>query len=253
MRGLRGLATSARDLTRRTSHVEDALRLVRAYAVARYDEGVQVNVRLNVDVKRSDERVRGIVQLPHSTGKVTRVAVFARDALAQEAREAGADAVGAEDLVAEVLAGRLDFDRVLATPDALPALAKAARVLGPKGLMPNPKRGTVITDVADAVRRAKGGEMEFRANPQGLVLGGIGRASFAGNILRDNALAFVYAASPQLSGCSTCTQYSPGAFRLPPRSPLAAAMQCSSNDHHGFEASLRYQSSSHLARDPRSS
>ena len=136
---------------------DEALKLVQTYAVGRSDESINVSIVLNVDVKRSDERVRGNVLLPHSNGKTARVAVFARGALADEAREAGADIVGAEDLVSEIVNGRLDFDRTIAAPDVMPILAKAARQLGPKGLMPNPKRGTVTTDIADAVQLAKAG------------------------------------------------------------------------------------------------
>jgi len=164
---------------------------VRAYAVARYPESVDIAVRLNVDIKRSDERVRGSVLLPHGTGKTTRVAVFARGELAEEARAAGAEVVGAEELIEEVIKGRLDFERVLATPDVLPAMAKAARTLGPKGLMPNAKRGTVTTEIMEAVQRAKGGEVEFRAQKTGIVLSSIGRVEFTDAHLRDNALALL--------------------------------------------------------------
>ena len=177
------------------AHLQEALRLVRACAVRGYDEGVSVDVHLNVDAKRTEERVRGQVMLPHGQGKTVRVAVFARGADADAARAAGADLVGAEELVAEVVAGRLDFDRVLATPDALPALAKAARVLGPKGLMPNPKRGTVVTEVAAAVQQAKAGQVEFRAQNQGVVMVGLGKVSFGADRLADNAPTAVAAAA----------------------------------------------------------
>ena len=140
---------------KRVEHVAEALKLARAFSAARFDEKVDLAIRLNVDAKRTDERVRGTVLLPHGTGKTVRVAVFARGPLADEARGAGADVVGAEELIEEVMQGRLDFDRVLATPDMLPVLARAARVLGPKGLMPNPKRGSVVTEVAEAVQRAR--------------------------------------------------------------------------------------------------
>ena len=179
----------------RAAHLDEALRLVHAHAVARYDESVDMAIRLNVDVKRSDERVRGMALLPHGTGRSVRVAVFARGDLADEAREAGADVVGAEDLVEEVLRGRLDFERVLAAPDVMVALAKIARTLGPKGLMPNPKRGTVTVRLADAVRRAKAGEVEFRAQKTGIVHASIGRVAFEHAQLRDNALAFLCAAA----------------------------------------------------------
>lgn len=173
----------------RTDHLDQALRLVRACATRGFDEGVSVDVLLNVDAKRTEERVRGRVLLPHGQGKTVRVAVFARGEKADQAREAGADVVGAEDLVEEVLKGRLDFERVLATPDTLPALARAARVLGPKGLMPNPKRGTVVTDIAEAIQRSKAGEVEFRAQLAGLVMVGVGKVSFGTKKLTDNLLA----------------------------------------------------------------
>lgn len=198
LRALSSAADPRRDAAR-TEHLGEAIKLVRAYAVARYDESVDLAIRLNVDVKRSDERVRGSAFLPHGTGRSIRVAVFARGELADEAREAGADVVGAEDLVDDVLNGRLDFERVLAAPDVLPALAKAARTLGPKGLMPNPKRGTVTTALADAIRRAKGGEVEFRAQKQGIVHASIGRVNFPDAHLLGNALSLLCALHPSLS------------------------------------------------------
>jgi large subunit ribosomal protein L1 len=186
-------ALAARDdalrLTAREEHLDEALRIVRAYATARFDESVAVAIRLNVDVKQSHERVRGAVVLPHGTGRTVRVAVFARGELADEAIRAGAEVVGAEELVDEVVGGRMDFERVLAAPDVMPLLAKAARSLGPKGLMPNPKRGTVTTAIADAVQRMKGGELQFRAHKQGIVHSTIGLASFPNEHLRDNCLA----------------------------------------------------------------
>eukprot|EP00322_Chrysochromulina_rotalis_P012411 CAMPEP_0115848254 /NCGR_PEP_ID=MMETSP0287-20121206/10824_1 /TAXON_ID=412157 /ORGANISM="Chrysochromulina rotalis, Strain UIO044" /LENGTH=247 /DNA_ID=CAMNT_0003302155 /DNA_START=179 /DNA_END=922 /DNA_ORIENTATION=- len=189
---VRHLATAdPRSVRLRSEHLDEALKIMRAYAVGRYEESVDLAIRLNVDVKRSDERVRGSVLLPHGTGKTTRVAVFARGELADEARAAGADVVGAEELVEEVLKGRLDFERVLAAPDVLPVMAKAARTLGPKGLMPNPKRGTVTTEITAAVQRAKGGEVEFRAQKTGIVLSSIGRVTFSNEHLRNNALTLM--------------------------------------------------------------
>ena len=178
---------------KREQHLQEALRIVHAYSVGRYEESVDMVVRLNVDAKRSDERVRGTAMLPHGNGKSIRVAVFARGEDADEARAAGADVIGAEDLVEEVLKGRLDFERCLATPEVLPALARAARTLGPKGLMPNPKRGTVTTEVGEAVRRAKGGEVEFRADKFGLVHSSVGRATFSHDQLCDNTLEMLKA------------------------------------------------------------
>jgi len=178
----------------------EALRLVRAGASARFNESVDMMVQLNVDTKRSDERVRGRATLPHGVGRSLRLAVFARGEKADEARAAGADVVGGEDLVAEVLKGKIDFARCLATPDMMPALARAARTLGPKGLMPNPKRGSVVTDVTEAVLRAKGGEIEFKADMHGVVSASIGRVNFVPATLCDNGLSFlkeVLAARPQ--------------------------------------------------------
>lgn len=176
---------------KREEHLGAALRIVKAYATGRFDESVDIAIKLNVDAKRSDERVRGTAELPHGTGRTVRVAVFARGDLADEARAAGADVVGAEDLVEEVIQGRLDFERCLATPEVLPVLARAARVLGPRNLMPNPKRGTVTTAVADAVRRAKGGEVQFRANPHAIVHSSIGRMSFPQEHLVENGLVML--------------------------------------------------------------
>ena len=189
--GRRGKITPEQRLEGRTAHLSQALELVRACAVRGFDEGVSVDVHLNIDIKRTEERVRGRVSLPHGQGKVRkdRIAVFARGAQADEARAAGADVVGAEDLVEEVINGRHDFKMVLATPDMLAALAKAARVLGPKGLMPNPKRGTVITDVTAAIERVRAGEVEFRAQTEGLVMMGVGKVSFGPEKLTDNLLA----------------------------------------------------------------
>jgi large subunit ribosomal protein L1 len=182
--GKKGALGQADKLAARTSHVREALRLVQACATRGFDEGVSVDVLLNVDAKRTEERVRGRVLLPHGQGKSVRVAVFARGEKADQAR-----AAGAEDLVEEVLKGRFDFERVLATPDTLAALAKVARVLGPKGLMPNPKRGTVVTDVVEAIQRTKAGEVEFRAQLAGIVMVGVGKVSFSTSKLSDNLLA----------------------------------------------------------------
>lgn len=187
--GKKGALGQVDKLAARASHVSEALKLVRACATRGFDEGVSVDVLLNVDAKRTEERVRGRVLLPHGQGKSVRVAVFARGEKADQARAAGAEVVGAEDLVEEVLKGRLDFERVLATPDTLAALAKVARVLGPKGLMPNPKRGTVVTDVVEAIQRTKAGEVEFRAQLAGIVMVGVGKVSFGTSKLSDNLLA----------------------------------------------------------------
>jgi large subunit ribosomal protein L1 len=173
-------------------HVTEALTFVRALDFARFEASVDCVIKLNVDVKRTDERVRGMAFLPHGTGKAVRVAVFARGALADEATDAGADLVGAEDLVEQVMQGRIEFERCLATPDMLPVLAKAARVLGPRGLMPNPKRGGVVgVGIGDAVQRAKAGEVEFKTNKEGLVHGAVGKVTLAPKKLQENVVAFM--------------------------------------------------------------
>ena len=211
-------AASGRGVASRGTHLDDALRLVRACASARFAESIDLAIRLNVDTKRSDERVRGTVLLPHGTGRTVRVAVFARGDLADAARAAGADIVGAEDLVDEVIKGRLDFSRCLATPDMMPTLAKAARALGPKGLMPNPKRGTVVTDVAEAIARAKGGEIEFRAQKEGLVHAAIGRVHFPPEHLRENALQLL-CSPPRTCPPALLPPSHPPARTLPPAQP----------------------------------
>ena len=176
---------------KKMTHVKQALRIVKAFAVARYDEAVNVTMMLNTDTKRSDERVRGMVNLPHPTGKNKVIAVFARGALADEARQAGADIVGAEELVDEVINGKIEFERVFAAPDMVPVLAKAARILGPKGLMPNPKRGTVTTELFSAVKEAQEGQIEFKASKEGGVHAAVGREHFDDQVLCDNIIEFV--------------------------------------------------------------
>lgn len=176
---------------RRTEHILEALKLVKAGASPRFLESVAIDIDLNVDVKRSDERVRGSVVLPHSIGKSPRVAFFARGKFAEIAAAAGADVVGAEELVEEVMKGNIDFERCFATPDVMPLLAKAARTLGPKGLMPNPKRGTVTTDIEEVLKRAKAGEVIFKAENNGTVSNMIGKTNFPPQTLCDNALAYL--------------------------------------------------------------
>ncbi len=171
--------------------VADAVALVKKNATAKFDETIEVAVNLGVDPRHADQMVRGVVNLPNGTGRSVRVAVFAKGAKADEAREAGADIVGAEDLAEEVQNGRTDFDRVIASPDMMPVVGRLGKVLGPRGLMPNPKVGTVTPNVAQAVKDAKGGAVEFRVEKAGIVHAGVGKASFAEQALEENVRAFV--------------------------------------------------------------
>ncbi len=170
--------------------VGDAVKLVKERATAKFDETVEVSMNLGIDPRHADQMVRGVVSLPNGTGRSARVAVFARGAKADEARAAGADVVGAEDLVTEVQGGKIDFDRCIATPDMMPLVGRLGKVLGPRGLMPNPKVGTVTMDVTAAVNDAKGGAVEFRAEKAGIVQAGIGKASFDEQALVANIKAF---------------------------------------------------------------
>jgi large subunit ribosomal protein L1 len=171
--------------------VDEALGIVKANATAKFDETVEVAINLNVDPRHADQMVRGVVTLPKGTGKTVRVGVFARGAKADEAKAAGADVVGAEDLLEIVQGGTIDFDRCIATPDMMGLVGRLGKVLGPKGLMPNPKLGTVTMDVAAAVQAAKGGQVEFRVEKAGIIHGGIGKASFPAEDLRANFDAFL--------------------------------------------------------------
>ena len=171
--------------------VAEAIKLVKARANVKFDETVEIAMNLGVDPKHADQMVRGVVNLPHGTGRILRVAVFARGPKAEEARKAGADVVGAEDLVTIVSGGTIDFDRCIATPDMMPLVGRLGKVLGPRGLMPNPKVGTVTMDVAGAVKASKGGAVEFRVEKAGIIQGSVGKASFADGALIDNIKAFV--------------------------------------------------------------
>jgi large subunit ribosomal protein L1 len=171
--------------------IEDAVKLVKSNATAKFDETIEIAMNLGVDTRHADQMVRGVVGLPNGTGKSMRVAVFARDTKAQEAKDAGADIVGAEDLMETVQAGTIDFDRCIATPDMMPIVGRLGKVLGPRNLMPNPKVGTVTVDVTDAVKAAKGGEVQFRAEKGGVVHAGIGKASFDESQLVENVKAFI--------------------------------------------------------------
>ncbi len=171
--------------------VEEAVALVKANATAKFDETVEIAMNLGVDPRHADQMVRGVVGLPNGTGKTVRVAVFARDAKAEEATKAGADIVGAEDLMETVQSGKIEFDRCIATPDMMPIVGRLGKVLGPRNLMPNPKVGTVTMDVEAAVKAAKGGEVQFKAEKEGVVHAGVGKASFDEAKLVENVRAFI--------------------------------------------------------------
>jgi large subunit ribosomal protein L1 len=171
--------------------VDQAIGLVKTLATAKFDESVEVALNLGVDPRHADQMVRGVVNLPKGTGKSVRVAVFARGAKAEEATAAGADVVGAEDLMETIQNGQIDFERVIATPDMMGVVGRLGKVLGPKGLMPNPKLGTVTMDVTRAVTDAKAGQIEFRVEKAGIIHAGIGKASSASEDLRANFDAFV--------------------------------------------------------------
>jgi len=170
--------------------LDEAVAAIKERANAKFDETIEISMNLGVDPRHADQMVRGVVALPSGSGRTMRVAVFARGDKADEARAAGAEVVGAEDLVTEVQGGRMDFDRVIATPDMMPLVGRLGKVLGPRGLMPNPKVGTVTPDVAEAVRGAKGGSVEFRVEKAGIIQGGVGKASFTVDALLLNIRAF---------------------------------------------------------------
>jgi large subunit ribosomal protein L1 len=175
--------------------VEEAVALVKANATSKFDETIEIAMNLGVDTRHADQMVRGVIGLPNGTGKTTRVAVFARGPKAEEAQAAGADIVGAEDLMETIQGGTIDFDRCIATPDMMPVVGRLGKILGPRNLMPNPKVGTVTMDVKAAVEAAKGGEVQFRAEKGGVVHAGVGKASFDEAKLVENIRAFVSAVS----------------------------------------------------------
>ncbi|ETD84307.1 50S ribosomal protein L1 [Rhodobacter capsulatus] len=175
--------------------VEEAVKLIKSAASAKFDETLEIAMNLGVDPRHADQMVRGVVQLPHGTGKTVRVAVFARGAKADEAKAAGADIVGAEDLMETIQQGKIEFDRCIATPDMMPLVGRLGKILGPRNLMPNPKVGTVTMDVKTAIEAAKGGEVQFKVEKAGVIHGGIGKVSFAEDKLADNVRAFVDAVS----------------------------------------------------------
>jgi len=176
--------------------LDEAVKLIKSYAAEtsrKFDESLEIAINLGIDPRQSDQAVRGMVQLPHGTGKSVRVAVFAKGEKADAALAAGADVVGADDLAEKIAGGFSDFDRVIATPDMMGVVGKLGKVLGPRGLMPNPKLGTVTPNVADAIKAAKAGSIEFRAEKAGIVHAGIGKLSFADDKLIENARAFIAA------------------------------------------------------------
>ena len=175
--------------------VEDAVKLVKSAASAKFDETVEIAMNLGVDPRHADQMVRGVVALPNGTGKTVRVAVFARGAKADEAKAAGADIVGAEDLMESIQAGNINFDRCIATPDLMPLVGRLGKILGPRNLMPNPKVGTVTMDVKSAVEGAKGGEVQFKVEKAGVIHAGVGKVSFTEDKLAQNIRAFVDAVS----------------------------------------------------------
>jgi len=186
------LIDAAKTVDRDTLYALDkAIELVKTNAKAKFDETVEISMNLNIDPRKADQNLRGTVLLPHGTGKTLRVAVFARGERAKDAEAAGADIVGAEDLLEKVQAGQIDFDRCIATPDMMVLVGRLGKILGPRGLMPNPKLGTVTVNVAEAVKAAKGGQVEFRAEKAGIVHAGVGKASFEAGSLQDNIRAFV--------------------------------------------------------------
>jgi large subunit ribosomal protein L1 len=199
--------------------IDEAVKLVKQNAAAKFDESIEVAVCLGIDIRHSDQMVRGVMMLPNGTGKTLRVAVFAKGNKAKEAQAAGADIVGAEDLAEKIEKGEIKFDRCIATPDMMAVVGKLGKVLGPRGLMPNPKLGSVTPDVAAAVKAAKGGQVEFRAEKAGVVHAGIGKASFSEAALVQNLHAFMGAiakAKPQgvkgtyMRKASICSTMGPG-------------------------------------------
>jgi large subunit ribosomal protein L1 len=216
---------------RKLHTLDEAVKLIKARANAKFDETVEVAMNLGVDPKYPDQQVRGVVSLPNGTGRSARVAVFARGAKAEEAKAAGADIVGAEDLFETINGGKIDFDRLIATPDLMAVVGRLGKVLGPRGLMPNPKVGTVTMDVTKAVKDAKGGAVEFRVEKAGIIHAGVGKASFTEEQIRQNVKAFVDAvAKAKPSGAkgtfvkkvAISTTMGPG-VRIDPANALASA------------------------------
>ena len=191
MAGKRLKAASAAYDKEKLHTVAEAVKIIKGNAKAKFDETIEVALNLGVDPRHADQMVRGVCNLPNGTGRSVRVAVFAKDAKADEARAAGADVVGAEDLMKQIQDGDMPFERVIATPDMMPLVGRLGKILGPKGMMPNPKVGTVTPDVAKAVKDSKGGAVEFRVEKAGIVHAGVGKASFAEDKLAENINAFL--------------------------------------------------------------
>ena len=186
------MTSALKDIDPRESYsLPDAVRMVKERASAKFDETIEVAINLGVDPRHSDQMVRGVCNLPNGTGRSVRVAVFAKDAKAEEAKAAGADVVGADDLAEKVQSGQIDFDRCIATPDMMPIVGRLGKVLGPRGLMPNPKVGTVTNDLKEAIQAAKGGAVEFRVEKAGIIHAGVGKASFEEKAIAENIRAFV--------------------------------------------------------------
>ncbi len=183
-------------IDRKSSYgLAEAVKMIKERANAKFDETIEISMNLGIDTRHADQNVRGVVSLPNGTGKSVRVAVFAKGAKAEEATAAGADLVGADELASQIQGGEINFDRCIATPDMMPVVGKLGKILGPRGLMPNPKLGSVTNDVAEAVQAAKGGQLEFRAEKAGIVHAGVGKASFSEDALAANVKAFVKAIS----------------------------------------------------------
>ena len=198
--------------------LDEAIETLRGFCSSKFDESLEIAIRLGIDVAKADQNIRGMLSLPNGTGKKVRVAVFTVNSQ-DEAKKAGADVIGGEELIEKVANGFLDFDRVIATPDMMPKMSKVARVLGPKGLMPNPKLGTVTNNVAEAVANAKAGQIEYRAEKKGIIHAGIGKMSFETSKLVENANALIEqlkkvkpasAKGQYILGCSVATTQGPG-------------------------------------------
>lgn len=179
-----------KDLDRESVHgLSEAVKIIKSRATAKFDETIELTMKLSIDVRKADQNIRGMIQLPHGTGKSVRVAVFAKGEKVLDAEKAGADIVGGQDLADKVMAGEINFDRCISTPDMMPIVGKLGKALGPKGLMPNPKLGTVTPDVAKAVEAAKAGQVEYRAEKTGLIQTGVAKASFSEKNIEENILA----------------------------------------------------------------